>query len=200
MHDARARKIPYTLDLVREEARLCREMEELLLGEGSKIKKMLLENRTLSKITNGEAKQDDPLSPGQPGRILIELTSKTDSLAALDLSAERRAVRGMFGGLNRVGIAVATGHACVRTVAMCEGRYFAAAWFRWKPYVAYRRDRGFGRERVYAPAESLMHAIACTMLENLSTSQNGHRFWEALQNGTEPLSEYYRFDGFATGE
>ena len=189
-------KIPASLDMLRAEGRRCREMEDILLGPTSKIQSVLLNEKKLVDVTKGNLPNDDPTSGGRPGEILIELSAKDSPVSALELSAERRAIREIFGGFNRLGVAVAASHACVCTIAMCEGRYFAAVWLRWKPYIMHRRDCGNGRERIYAPSESLIHSIAGVMLQNIGGGSNGRRYWDTIQKSTQPLNTYYSFPGF----
>lgn len=194
--NAPRRDVLATLELLRHESRLCREMEDTLFAPNSRIHSFYTKEENLQEITNAEGTKIDPTASGAPGEILIALIAKAGSSASVELSLERRALRGLFGGLNRLGIAVAAGHACIHTIAMCEGRYFAAVWLRWKPYIKHRRDHGHGRERIYAPAESLVHEVAKAMLENLDSQENGHRYWQAIKDDSRPLSQYYSFHGF----
>ncbi len=204
---------PYTIDLLRLECRMCREMEDRLLNASSLYSKMKqtidteLKNSPDNSGFGSHEVREDQQELRHPGFYLIKIgerarrkseDDKSDLRA--DLGEARRSVRDIFGGLNRIGLAVLMGEACLYSISVCEGRYLAAVWLRWSEYIKFRRE-GKGRERVYAAAEHLVWLISQVMLHDLlvdhdeETQSNYNAYWDFVSRSTKPLSEYYSSAG-----
>ncbi|UYV12463.1 MAG: hypothetical protein NCW75_14335 [Phycisphaera sp.] len=197
--------VTYTLELLRQECRVVRDMEDRLLNASSLIAEQRpMIDKILALPSSGTAEEhEDAQGLRQPGFYLIEVAKwaqkpSEDDKAHLRarLGEARRSVREIFGGMNRLGLAAHAEDACLSSIAMCEGRYLAAVWLRWSEYIKFRRQ-GKGRERIYSVSEDLIWHIAKFMLSkplvdaDEDVQDQYTKYWTLVQGSAKPLSEYY---------
>jgi|GEM_PF-4701963 len=205
--------VTYTLDLLRQECRVVRKMEDELLNANSLIaERRPMVDKLLARPASGTTEeQEDAQGLRQPGFYLIEIAKWSQKPSEDDktqlrarVGETRRSVREIFGSMNRLGLAAFAEEACLNSIAMCEGRYLAAVWLRWSEYIKFRRQ-GKGRERIYAVSEHLIWHIADFMLSmplvdaDEDVQDQYAKYWTLVQGSAKPLTEYYSSVEIRTG-